>query len=218
MKRLIAWTPVAGLVAGTAIMAFHPGVAIAEQRLTVPVPLAQGATYTIDEQHAGIYFEIEHLELSKVTGRFNKFNGKIYEHGPDLTKARVEFTAEAASIDTGIGLRDDHLRTADFFEVAKYPTLSFKSTEVVKKGRGYVATGDLTIKGKTKRIAIPFQHFGPKKMTVGEDATRIGIRCEPIVLRRSDFGVGAQFKLPDGTLGASDEVTVRISFEGLLDK
>lgn len=217
MKKLIALTPLAGLIVGTVILAFHPGVAIAGPRLTVPTPFAQGATYTIDAQHAGIYFEIEHLELSKVTGRFNKFSGKIFEHGPDLTKARVEFTAEVASIDTGIGARDDHLRTADFFEVAKYPTLTFKSTEVVKKGKGYVATGDLTIKGRTKRIAIPFQHFGPKKMTIGEDATRIGVRCDPIVLKRSDFGVGAQFRLPDGTLGASDEVTVRISFEGLLD-
>lgn len=218
MKKWIACIPVMGLIVGAAVLILHPGVAIAKPRLNFPTAFSQAATYSIDPQHAGVYFEIEHLELSRVTGRFNKFNGKIFEHGSDLTKARVEFSADVASIDTGIGPRDDHLRTADFFEVARYPTLTFKSAQVVKKGKGYVATGDLTIKGKTKRIAIPFQHFGPKKMTVGEDATRVGIRCEPVFLKRSDFGVGAQFKLPDGTLGASDEVTVRISFEGVLDK
>jgi len=79
-------------------------------------------------------------------------------------------------------------------------------------------TGDLTIKGKTTSVAVPFKHYGPLKLTVGDMATRIGIVAEPITLKRSDFGVGSQFKLPDGTEGASDEVTVRISLEAILDK
>jgi polyisoprenoid-binding protein YceI len=218
MNLKLALTPVAlaGLLAG--YVAFHPGVAYAETPLAngMPTRLAQNATYSIDPMHAGVNFEIQHLQLSTVSGRFNKFSGKIRGHGDDLTKASVEFTAEIASVDTAVTARDNHLRTADFFDAVKYPTMTFKSTKVEKKDDGYVVTGDLTIKDKTKSVSIPFKHFGP--YTMQGQPTRIGIVAEPIVVKRSDFGVGSTAKLPDGREGASDAVTVRLSFEGTLDK
>ena len=145
-------------------------------------------------------------------------SGKLIEDPKDLTKSSVEFTAQVDSIDTAIEARDTHLKASDFFDAAKYPTLKFRSTKVEKKGSGYVVTGDLTIKDKTKSISIPFKHYGPLKMTVGDMSTRVGVVADPIVLKRSDFGVGGDFKLPDGTEGASDKVTVQISFEAILDK
>ena len=217
MKLTIALLP-AILAASAGYLVLHPGVAFAEPRFRAETPFAQGASFTIDPNHSGVYFEIEHLELSKVTGRLNKFTGKITEHGADLTKAKVEFSAEAASIDTAIPARDDHLRKAEFFDVEKHPKITFKSTRVEKKGRGYVVTGDLTIKGKSKSVAIPFRHLGPKTLNFGETTTHIGIVADPIVIKRTDFGVGDMTRLPDGTLGASDEVVIRISFEAIRDK
>lgn len=215
---LIPLALVAGLIGAIAL---HPGVAYAEPRVASgrPTPLSQGARYTIDPEHGTFYFEIGHMGLSKVHGRLNKFSGKVHEDAKDLTKSSVEFAAQVESIDTGVAARDAHLRAADFFDVAKYPELTFRSTKVVRAKKGYIVTGDLTIKGKTKRISIPFRHFGPYLLKgFGEQPTRIGVVADPITIKRSDFGIGSTAHLPDGTMGASDEVVVRISFEGLQDK
>lgn len=220
MRFRLAFIPivVAGTIAG--YFAFHPGVAYAEPRIvgSATNSILETASYTIDKDHCSVYFEITHLGLSKVTGRFNSFSGKFHEDLSDLSKSNVEFSAQVDSIDTGVAARDAHLRTKDFFEVAKYPTLSFKSTKVARSGSGFVVTGDLTMKDKTKSISIPFKRFGPMTLTVGDKSTRVGIVAEPITLRRSDFGVGGPFKMPDGTPGVSDDLTVRISFEGTKDK
>ena len=220
MKPKLLILPILAAAGFAALAALHPGVSYAGPRVAGlrPTPLAKQAGYTIDPQHAGIYFEITHLGLSKVTGRFNKFSGKVVEDSSDLTRSSVEFTAQVDSIDTAIAARDNHLKNADFFEVSKYPELTFKSTKVAKSKDGYVVTGDLTMKGKTRSVSIPFKHYGPLTLPVGDKSTRIGVIAEPITLKRSDFGVGGDFKMPDGTIGASDEVTVRISFEAILDK
>lgn len=202
---------------GLGVIAFHPGVAALEPRLTsTPVtPLSTGSTYTIDPMHSHISFEVTRLGLSRTHGRINKFTGTIRGYGEDLTKASVEFVGEVGSIDTAIPARDEHLRKDDIFDVEKYPTMTFKSTKVEKRGDGYVVTGNLTIKGKTKEIAIPFKHYGPLKLTVGDMKTRIGIVTDPVVIKRSDFGVGTQTVFPDGTVALNDDVTIRISFEAL---
>jgi polyisoprenoid-binding protein YceI len=220
MKLKIALIPVTLAAGFAAHVVLHPGVAYAEPRMAwaAPTPFAQQASYTIDAMHCNVSFEITHLGLSKVHGRFNKFSGKLVEDAKDLTKSSVEFTAQVDSIDTAVAARDTHLKTADFFDAAKYPTISFKSTKVTKTKDGYVVTGDLKMKDKTKSVSIPFKHYGPLKMTVGDMSTRVGIVADAITIKRSDFGIGAQFKLPDGTEGASDDVTVRISFEAILDK
>lgn len=212
--------PLAVAVACAGYVAFHPGVAYAEPRFaTLPATeFADQASYTVDVDHCSISFEITHLGLSQTHGRFNKFSGKLKEDAQDLTKSSVEFTAQIDSIDTAVAARDKHLLTADFFDAAKYPTLTFKSTKVEKTKDGYAVTGDLTIKDKTKSITIPFKHYGPYTLTVGDMSTRVGVVADPIKIKRSDFGVGADFKLPDGREGASDEVIVRISFEAIKDK
>ncbi|HRK20841.1 MAG TPA: YceI family protein [Fimbriimonadaceae bacterium] len=220
MKRILFWTPFTIMALVLALMALHPGEAMAKPRMAAltPTPFPESATYVIDEMHTGVYFDIRHLGLSNTTGCFKKFKGTVIEDPKDLTKSSVEFAAEIDSIDTAVPARDAHLKTADFFDAAKYPTVRFISTSVEKRGEGYVVHGDLTIKDKAKRISIPFKHYGPLTLTVGDNSTRIGVIAEPIVIKRSDFGVGGDFKLPGGVEGASDNVTVRISFEGILKK
>jgi polyisoprenoid-binding protein YceI len=203
-----------------AYVSLHPGVAATEPRLASgkSTPIAQQARYTIDPMHASVSFEITHLGLSKTHGRFNKVSGRIWEDPKNLAKSGVEFTAQADSLDTALPARDEHLRAADYFDVARYPELTFKSTKVARSRNGYVVTGDLTIKGTTRSVSIPFKHYGPLTLTVGDRSTRIGVIAEPITIKRTEFGVGTNQKLPDGTPGASDEVTVRISLEATLDQ
>lgn len=206
-----------GAVATASYFAFKPGIAYAEPRFAdMPAtPMQDQRKYAVDIAHCNVSFEIVHLGLSKCEGRFNKFSGVVFHDAKDLTKSRVEFTIDAASIDTNSDPRDAHIRKAEYFDVEKHPTISFKSTKVEKKGSLYVVTGDLSMKGESKEISIPFKHVGPWKMNQGDPVTRIGVMAEPIVIKRSDFGIGNQFKFPDGTEGASDEVTVRISFEAI---
>jgi polyisoprenoid-binding protein YceI len=220
VKLTTVLLPIAAVAGVVAYPALHPGVSYAKPRLASgeATPFAQPASYSIDPAHTSVGFEITHLGLSKTYGRFNQLSGKIREDGKNVAKSSVEFTAKVDSIDTALPARDDHLRKPEYFDVARYPELTFKSTKVVRSKDGYVVTGDLTIKGTTKEVALPFKHYGPLTLTVGDRSTRIGVIADPITIKRSDFGVGGDQKLPDGTPGASDDVTSRISLEATLDK
>jgi len=206
------------IFAFAAYVAFDPGVRIVEPRMAyaAETPLST-ASYTIDPNHASIYFVITHNELSQINGRFNKFEGHIVEDAQHVGNSSVEFSADASSIDTCVEARDNDLRSAKFFDVATYPTLTFKSSGVSKHGSGYVLHGDLTMHGVTKPVDIQFTHHGPKTMQGKQPQTRIGVVSEPLIIKRSDFGIGKTDPMPDGTVGLSNEVTVRISFEATLD-
>ena len=218
MKTRFLLLPLAAVAGLAGVVAFHPGRAYAEPRMALgpSTPLAE-ASYTMDPMHAGVGFEITHMGLSRVTGRFGKFSGTVREDEGDLTKSSVTFTAQVDSIDTAVPPRDAHLKTAEYFDAAKFPEMSFKSTKIEKTAGGYAMTGDLTLKGKTKSVTIPFKHYGPTKAAGGQPS-RIGVVAEPITIRRSDFGVGGTGAMPDGTMPLSDEVTVRISFEAVREK
>ena len=125
------------LAAGLAsTVALHPGVGFAEPRIAAgeTTPSAQPASYTIDPTHCGISFEITHLGIAKTHGRFNKCSGKIRADAQNLGKSSVEFTAQVDSLDTALAMRDEHLRGAEFFDVARYPEMTFKSTQVARAG------------------------------------------------------------------------------------
>lgn len=217
MKRTTL-LPIVAVLGLAGYVTFHPGVAYAEPRMaSMPVTsMTQDATFSVDAAHTSVYFDITHMGLSHVHGRFNKFSGTIVEDASDLTKASVNFTIQVESVDTAIAARDNHLRTADFFDAAKFPQITFKSKRIEKTDTGYHAVGDLTIKDKTKEIGIAFKHHGPNTSTQGDKTiTRIGVMCDPITIKRSDFGVGAQTKLPDGTEALGDEVTIRLSLEAI---
>ncbi len=209
--RILQLTAAAALAALVALP-FTGGAEAAQSAAPAKVayaPIPAGA-YAIDPAHSVIGFSIRHYELSWVQGRFKDFSGTI-NYDTDLSKASVEFTAKVESVDTGIGPRDNHLRTADFFEVEKHPTISFKSTRVEKKGASdFVAHGDLTIKGVTKQIALPFTVAGA--IVDGRGNTKIGVDAKTTV-NRLDFGVGASAPMPSGGAAIATDVTIEISLE-----
>ena len=173
-----------------------------------PIPAGE---YKIDPAHSTIGFAIRHYEINWVDGRFKDFEGTVRYDDKDVTKSSVEFTAKATSIDTGVEARDKHLRTADFFEVEKYPTLSFKSTRVERKGNdAYVLHGDLTLKGVTKPVQLPFRVAGAIKDPRGN--TRFGVAAQTKVNRR-DFGINFGGAMDGGGLSIGDEVNITLHLE-----
>lgn len=170
------------------------------------------ADYRVDPAHSVIGFSIRHFEISLVRGRFKDFTSTIHFDADDLTKSTVQFTAKVESVDTGVTGRDNHLRTADFFDVAQFPEMTFKSTKVEKKGNGYVMHGDFTLKGVTKQISFPFNLTGAVKDSRGN--VRFGVAAETKINRR-DYGINWGAKMANGGLNVADEVMIDLQLEAV---
>ena len=169
--------------------------------------------YHLDQAHSIIGFAIRHLEINWVEGRFKDFNGTINYNDKDVTRSTVQFTAKIESIDTGVEQRNAHLRTADFFDAAKYPEMKFVSTKIEKKGKGkYVLVGDLAIKDVTKSISFPFTFTGAVPDPWG--GTRFGIQAETVINRR-DYNINWGNALPVGGFDVGDNVTVKLQLEAV---
>ena len=168
-------------------------------------------TYKLDKAHSFIGFHIQHMGLIDVPGFFRDFTGTINYNAADIKSSSVEFTAKATSVDTGVAARDKHLRTADFFDVEKFPDLTFKSTKVEKKGKKLIISGDLTMHGVTRPITFPFAIAG---FLAGEKDTRMGITAET-VLNRRDFGINYGKPLPNGVNPVSDNVRITLQLEAI---
>ncbi len=183
-----------------------------KDRFSVEGALEEGATgaYVFDKNHASIGFRVKHMGLVDVHGYFRDFTGTVNYDPKDVTKSTVEFTAKMTSVDTGVVRRDDHLRTADFFDVAKFADLTFKSTKVEKKGSDLILTGDLTMHGVTKSVSFPFTVVGFLK---GRDGGMTMGAIAETVISRKDFGVGNDRKLPNGAEALSDKITVVLNIE-----
>ncbi len=184
------------------------GVFEQDSKLT---PQELSGTYTFDKAHSNIGFRIMHMGLAEVPGYFTDYAGTINYDANDVTKSSIEFTAKVTSINTGIEARDKHLRTADFFEVEKFPEMTFKSTRIEKKGANqFVAHGDFTLKGVTKQIALPFTVNGSLKDQRGN--IKIGASALTTINRR-DYGVTYGSTLPNGVATLSDNVQVNLQLE-----
>ena len=173
--------------------------------------VGESGVYNFDKAHSFIGFKVRHMGLIEVPGFFRDFTGEVNFDSKDVSKSSVKFKAMMTSVDTGVAGRDKHLRTADFFEVEKYPEMTFNSTKVEKKGKGWVVTGDLTMKGVTKSVSIPFEIAGwlPASERAG---MKMGIAGETTINRR-DFGVNYGNNLPSGIAAVSDEVKVVLQIE-----
>ncbi len=165
-------------------------------------------TWTNDDAHSQVQFTVTHLGIADVTGTFNDFDAKINASKADFSDAAFEFTAKVGSIDTRVEARDNHLKSADFFDAAKYPTLDFKSTAVKKNGKNkYKVTGDLTMHGITKPVTLDLIYRGStvnamnKKETAGFQVTG--------TIKRSDFELGNGFPAPM----ISNEVKIKVDGE-----
>lgn len=173
-------------------------------------------TYVIDSSHSSVGFAVKHMMVANVRGSFTDVKGTVTADATDLGKSGVQVEIAAASISTGNNDRDNHLRSADFFDVAKYPTITFASTKVERKGDGYLATGLLTMKGVSKEIALPFTVTGPVVDPWGN--TRYGLEFERVKLNRQDFGLTWSKAIETGGLVVGNEVTVDLAVELIKQK
>jgi polyisoprenoid-binding protein YceI len=178
------------------------------------IVLAQ-ATWTIEPTHTRSGFTIRHLVISNVRGEFAKTTGTVKLDEKDLTRSSVEATIDVTTIDTRVPDRDAHLRSADFFDAAKHPTITFKSTKVAKAGEGQLdVTGDLTMKGVTRPVVL--RVVGPSaEIKDPRGNTRRGLSATA-KLNRRDFGL-TWSKLVEAGPVAGDEVTIEIEAELVKD-
>ena len=170
-------------------------------------------TWNFDFSHSSINFHVRHLMVSKVHGRFHKWDGKLELDAENPANSKLEVTIDAASIDTREPKRDDHLRSADFFEVEKYPTLTFKSTKVEKIGDDKLAlTGDLTIHGVTKEVVLAVEGGDIVKDPWG--GTRTGYSAKTAISRK-DFGLTWNVALETGGIVVGDKIEITLEIEAI---
>jgi polyisoprenoid-binding protein YceI len=166
-------------------------------------------TYLFDKSHSKVGFQIRHW-LTKVEGRFTEYDGKILIDREKPANSSVEMAIQASSIDTGQERRDNHLRSADFFEVEKYPTITFKSSKVVPKEKDlYEVTGDLTMHGVTKTIVAPVRHTGFLNLGKQEKA---GFEIT-FPINRKDYGIVWNRTADQGGVMLGDEVEISVLVE-----
>ena len=173
----------------------------------VPIP---GGTYRIDPAHSSINFSVRHMMITDVRGRFTDFSGTIRYDERDITRSSVEFSARVASINTDVERRDIHLRSADFFDVERHPEMTFRSTRIERRGSDqFVATGDFTLRGVTRQVAIPFTLRGAVADPRG---ARFGVAAHTTI-NRQDFGVAWSRPAPGGGLVVATEVAITLLLE-----
>lgn len=170
-----------------------------------------GDTYEVDPAHSTVGFTVQHLVISKVSGAFADFSGTV-ELDAKGAIVKAEATGQAKSVDTRNEKRDEHLRGADFFDVAKFPTLSFKSTAAKDVDGKKVLEGELTIHGVTKTVSAPYELTGPIVDPWGK--TRVGIAAG-LTIKRSDYGLTWNKALETGGMVVSDEVVISVNLEAV---
>ena len=166
--------------------------------------------YQVDAAHSSFNFSVKHLTVSTVTGQFTDFNGTIQYDPADPNSFLADVVIKATSVDTRQEQRDKHLKGADFFDVEKYPAITFKSKNLTGSGTNYTITGDLTMHGVTKDISIPVTISGPVKSPFGSKV--IGLSGEA-TLNRQDFGISWNKALDAGGYVVGDEVKIMVNIE-----
>ena len=167
-------------------------------------------TWTVDPSHSEVGFVVRHLMVSKVKGRFGGVSGTITV-AENVLESVVEASADIATVDTRDESRDAHLKSADFFDAEKFPTISFRSTGIREKGNDYALDGDLTIKGVSKAVSFDLEYNGAatNPMTSGQSA---GFSAETEI-NRKDFGLEWNVALESGGVLVADKVKIHLEIE-----
>ncbi|WP_312901849.1 YceI family protein [Chryseobacterium taichungense] len=163
--------------------------------------------WQVDPMHSSVNFNIKHMGISFVQGRFDKFDGKATTKGNNLDNAELSFNVDVNSINTGVEMRDNHLKSADFFDAEKFPAMTFVTSSVVKeKNNSYVVKGKLTIKDVTKEISVPVTFGGVTKNQQGKEV--MGFQAA-FKVNRLDYNIKYD---PTGA-GVAKDVDVNLYFE-----
>jgi len=179
---------------------------------TTTVPGYVAGTWTIDPVHSEVGFAVRHMMVSKVRGKFKTFSGELVT-GENPLDSSVTAEIDLASIETGAEQRDDHIRSADFFEVETYPTMTYRSTGVRADGDDYVVDGELTLKGVTKQVPLTLELNGFGQDPYG--GTRAGFTATTEINRR-DFNVNFSAPMQNGGMVVADKVTIHLEIEAVL--
>lgn len=178
--------------------------------LTSVIASAQ-TTWKVDNVHSTVRFSIAHMVISEIDGNFNTFSGTITHKKADFSDAQLEFTIDVSSINTRNAKRDGHLKSPDFFDVAKYPIITFKSTGLVKKDAKYFTlTGDFTMHGVTKSVTLELFAAGTIKDNRGN--LKAGFKVTG-AFKRSDYGLKYNSVLDSGGVVIGDEINFTIKLE-----
>lgn len=186
------------------------------QRLAFPALLlvlaasataAQTSTWVPDKAHSEVDFSILHMGLSNVHGRFGNITGSIVLNDADATKSAVNVTIDVTTVDTGESARDNDLKSANFFDVAQFPTATFVSTSVARSGSGFTVAGNLTLHGVTKPVTLAVE--GPTGPVPGMDKKLHAGYSATTTVDRTAFGIGSKF--PAAMLG--DEIKLNIELD-----
>ena len=192
------------------------------RRLLIVVALAlpafaQAATWTLDPAHTSVQFSVRHLMVSTVRGAFGKVTGSVEADEKDLARSKIQATIDAASIDTRVEKRDAHLKSPDFLDVARYPTITFVSKRIEQADPGHFkVTGDLTLHGVTREVSLDVEGPTPE-IKDPRGNTRAGAQATTKI-NRKDFGVVWNQVLETGGVAVGDEVTITIDVEATKDK
>jgi polyisoprenoid-binding protein YceI len=179
-------------------------------------PAMAQSTWAIDSAHSAAQFQVKHLMISNVRGEFGKMSGKVIFDGSNYAAVQAEAVIDVASINTREPKRDDHLRSADFFDAATFPKITFKSKRVESVSRGkFNLVGDLTMRGVTREIILNVESSPLVKGMNGE--TRIGVQATG-KLNRQDFGIKWNRSLDAGGVVVGDEVLITLDLELIQSK
>jgi polyisoprenoid-binding protein YceI len=168
---------------------------------------AQSSTWVPDKAHSGVDFSILHMSLSKVRGHFGNIGGTIVLNEPDITKSTVNVAIDVSTVDTGVAARDGDLKSANFFDVAQFPTAAFVSTSITKNGSTLTVSGNLTLHGVTKPVVLEVE--GPTGPVPGMDKKPHSGFSARTTISRTAFGIATKF--PAAMVG--DEVTLSIDLD-----
>lgn len=170
-------------------------------------------TWQIDSAHSGIHFSVRHLVIARVRGQFSRWSGALTVPDGDFAKATVDVTIDATSIDTGVADRDAHLKSADFFDVASFPELTFHGRRVEAKGGDrFALVGDLTIRGTTREVVLDVESAGQTKDPWGNVRAGFGART---AIDRKDFGLTWNQALEAGGVMVGDRVEIELEVEAV---
>lgn len=167
--------------------------------------------WNLDTTHAEVEFAVKHLMISTVKGRFKTFTG-VGETAVDGTLKSVEMSIDTASIDTNAQQRDDHLRSADFFDVASHPKITFTSKQVTQQGSDVTIAGDLTIRGTSRPVTLTGEYTAPTKDPWGNPRAALAVSAK---INRKDWGLGWNMALEAGGVVVGEEVKLSIEVEAV---
>jgi polyisoprenoid-binding protein YceI len=183
--------------------------------LAPSLALAAGATWNIDASHSAVGFSVRHLVISNVKGEFGAYQGKLVLDDADVSRSSVDASIDVGSINTKVGDRDAHLRSPDFFDAAKYPTITFKSTKVARAAKDRLeVTGDLTLHGVTRPVVLDVSASPEVKGMFGETRRAFAATTK---INRKDFGLTWSKAVEAGPV-IGDEVTIALDLELVKDQ